>query len=79
MRAAARWAPGRVACLEESVAAVVMLATRGHSVTWCHGVATDPYALHAWIQCDGQPVAEPASTSQYTILRTIPDQHQEIV
>lgn len=74
VRSAARWMPVRVACLEESVGAVVFLALRGRSVTWCHGVATDPYCLHAWIECDGRPVAEPASTSRYTILRTMPEE-----
>lgn len=73
IRRAARWLPVRVACLEESVAAVLALALSRQAVTWCHGIANDPYTLHAWIMCNGEPVAEPASTSRYTILRTIPD------
>ncbi|GAA1860334.1 lasso peptide biosynthesis B2 protein [Myceligenerans crystallogenes] len=72
VRAVAFWMPTRVACLEESVAAMVYLAFAGRTPTWCHGVATDPHTLHAWIECDGRAVAEPASTSRYTILRTIP-------
>ncbi|MGH3601575.1 MAG: hypothetical protein ACRDQH_15090 [Pseudonocardiaceae bacterium] len=28
--------------------------------------------LHAWIALDGQPVAEPASTTRYTPLLQIP-------
>ncbi|WP_164545258.1 lasso peptide biosynthesis B2 protein [Antribacter gilvus] len=77
VRAVARWVPVRVACLEESVAAVIALALARAGVTWCHGVATDPHSLHAWIECDGTPVAEPASTSRFTTLRTIPEPHQE--
>ncbi|WP_281170516.1 lasso peptide biosynthesis B2 protein [Actinokineospora enzanensis] len=64
-------APGRVACLEESSAVVLMLAAYRQRVTWCHGVAADPIRLHAWVETDGQPIAEPASTSRYTPLRTI--------
>lgn len=67
-------APGRVACLEESVAVALMLATSRHQVTWCHGVRADPIRLHAWVETDGQPVAEPESTTHYTALRKIPEQ-----
>ncbi|MER6974469.1 lasso peptide biosynthesis B2 protein [Nocardioides sp. NPDC057767] len=77
IRRMGRWIPGRVACLEESVAATVALALLGRSVTWCHGVASDPVRLHAWVQTrdgdTGIPVAEPTSTGRYTILRTIPE------
>ena len=72
VRWAARWTPFRVACLEESIAAVLVLATRRRRVTWCHGVAPDPVQFHAWIQTEGGPVAEPPTTSRYTVLRTIP-------
>lgn len=77
VRRVGRWLPGRVACLEESVAATVALALLGRSVTWCHGVASDPVRLHAWIQAragdTGIAAAEPPSTHNYTILRTIPE------
>lgn len=67
-------APGRVACLEESAAVALMLAASRQRVTWCHGVIADPICLHAWVETDGQPVAEPESTHRYTALRTIPEQ-----
>lgn len=77
IRRMGRWFPGRVACLEETVAATVALALLGRSVTWCHGVASDPVRLHAWVQArvgnKGVPAAEPASTGRYTILRAIPE------
>lgn len=74
VRRMGRWFPGRVACLEESVAATVALALIGRSVTWCHGVASDPVRLHAWVKAQvGVPAAEPTSTGRYTILRTIPE------
>ncbi|WP_423461873.1 lasso peptide biosynthesis B2 protein [Promicromonospora sp. MS192] len=72
VRWASNWVPFRVACLEESIAAVLVLAARRRAVTWCHGVAPDPVQFHAWIQIDGSPVAEPSTTSRYTVLRIIP-------
>lgn len=65
--------PWRIACLEESVAAMLVLAVIGQSAVWCHGVATDPVRLHAWLTVNGVPVAEPASTARYTPLLQIPD------
>lgn len=64
--------PFRVACLEETAAALLVLAVVGRRAGWCHGIAADPIRLHAWITLDGQPVAEPASTSRYTPLLHIP-------
>ncbi|MGQ0778988.1 MAG: lasso peptide biosynthesis B2 protein [Pseudonocardiales bacterium] len=66
-------APGRVACLEESAAVVLTLAAFRQRVTWCHGVAADPIRLHAWVETDGGPVAEPESTHRYARLRVIPE------
>ncbi|MGE7390375.1 lasso peptide biosynthesis B2 protein [Streptomyces sp. NPDC004126] len=72
VRRAAWFSPARTACLEESAAAVLLLAMRRRSVTWCHGVAPDPVRLHAWITThDGTPAAEPASTLAYTTALTI--------
>lgn len=71
VRWVARWAPARIACLEESAGAMVLLAVQGRRATWCHGVAPDPVEFHAWIETDGTPVAEPRSTSRFTALLTI--------
>ena len=68
--------PGRVACLEESVASVLLLAASRVRVDWCHGVAADPIRLHAWVETDHGPVAEPPSTARYTSIRTIPNRNQ---
>lgn len=77
VRRAAWHSPTRVACLEESAAAVLLLAARRLHVTWCHGVAADPVRLHAWIQtADGSPVAEPPSTRAYVPVLTIGARHQ---
>ncbi|MFF6793228.1 lasso peptide biosynthesis B2 protein [Streptomyces filamentosus] len=72
VRRAAWSSPDRTACLEESAAAVLLLALRRRSVVWHHGVAPDPVRLHAWIAThDGAPVAEPASTRACTTALTI--------
>ncbi len=72
MRALGLFSPVRVACLEESVAATLVLAAFGRGVRWCHGVIADPIRLHAWIEAEGHPVAEPDSTRRCTALLTIP-------
>lgn len=69
--------PFRVACLEETAAAMLVLALSGRRAGWCHGIAADPIRLHAWITVDGQPVAEPDSTSRYTPLLRVPDSRAE--
>lgn len=72
VRRVGQLAPGRVACLEESAAVVLTLAVSRQRVTWRHGVAADPIHLHAWVETDSHPTAEPESTHRYTALRTIP-------
>ncbi|MFE9246149.1 lasso peptide biosynthesis B2 protein [Nocardiopsis sp. NPDC006938] len=63
--------PGRMACLESSVATVIALALRGRSVAWHHGVRCDPIGLHSWISVNDTPVGEPVSTLRCTKLLTI--------
>ncbi|MEV6986661.1 lasso peptide biosynthesis B2 protein [Sphaerisporangium sp. NPDC051017] len=73
--AAARWAgqwfPGRAACLENSVAAVLAAAIRGRAVHWCVGGRLAPYSTHAWIETDTGPAGEPANPDRpyLTLLR----------
>ncbi|MEW1675454.1 lasso peptide biosynthesis B2 protein [Streptomyces noursei] len=77
VRGAGWYSPARTACLEESAAAMLLLASRRLSVTWCHGIAPDPVRLHAWVQTeDGTPVEEPPSTFAYTPALTIGGHHQ---
>ncbi|WP_330316527.1 lasso peptide biosynthesis B2 protein [Streptomyces platensis] len=77
VRRAGWYSPARTACLEESAAAVLLLAARRLSTTWCHGIAPDPVRLHAWVQTDrGAPAAEPPSTLAYTAALTIGARHQ---
>lgn len=56
---AARRYPGRAACLERSLAAVLMAAARRWRLDWCIGSAPDPYRFHAWTEAAGHLVASP--------------------
>jgi transglutaminase superfamily protein len=58
VRNAARHRAGRVACLECSLATVILAGLRRCSVHWCIGARLMPYASHAWIEVDGHPVGE---------------------
>lgn len=67
-RSAGRWFPGRAACLENSLAAVLTAAARGRAVDWCIGARLAPYASHAWIQTRGRPAGEPADPDRPYLL-----------
>jgi hypothetical protein len=53
---AARRYPGRAACLEQSLTAVLLAAVVGRRLDWCLGAAPDPYRFHAWVEAQGHPV-----------------------
>lgn len=68
----AAWVPVRIACLERSLTAVVLLAARRRGVTWQMGVRTPPLAAHAWLaNVAGEPIDEPSTTAAYRPLITI--------
>lgn len=68
----ARFVPFRVACLERSLAAVLVLGLRRRAVTWCQGVRTPPFASHAWLDDKaGEPIGEPTTTTTYRRLLVI--------
>lgn len=70
--AGAAWVPIRVACLERSLTAVVLLAARRGGVTWQMGVRTPPLASHAWlVDATGKPIGEPPTTAAYRPLIAI--------
>ncbi|MGH3280306.1 MAG: lasso peptide biosynthesis B2 protein [Trebonia sp.] len=65
---AVRRYPGRAACLEQSLAAVLLGAVRRRRLDWCLGVAADPYRFHAWVEAAGQPViipGDPQPTAEF--------------
>lgn len=61
---AARWFPGRAACLENSLAAFIFAALHGRSVDWCIGCRFLPAESHAWIQAADKPTGEPCLTGR---------------
>lgn len=56
---AAHLYPGRAACLEQSLAAVLLGASRRWQLDWCLGSAPDPYRFHAWVEVAGHVVIRP--------------------
>lgn len=72
VRRAATWWPGRAACLEISLTTTWLAALQGRAVVWCHGVQVHPYMFHAWVEVDGVPIDEPATTSSFLRTMTIP-------
>lgn len=70
--AGAAWVPVRIACLERSLTAVVLLAAGRSGVTWHMGVRTPPLVAHAWlVDPRGEPIGEPSTTAAYRPLITI--------
>lgn len=61
VQGAARRFPGRAACLETSLAAVLLAAVRRRRLDWCLGAFTDPYRFHAWVESGGVPVRLPGA------------------
>ncbi|GAB2785776.1 hypothetical protein GCM10027073_17780 [Streptomyces chlorus] len=61
VRHTARWWPGRAACMETSLGAVLAAALLGCRLDWCLGVrfAPPPVEYHAWAELPGHgPVGE---------------------
>lgn len=56
VRRAARWYPGRAACLERSLAAVLLAIAARRRLDWCLGAVPDPYRFHSWVAVGGDPV-----------------------
>jgi hypothetical protein len=70
VRLAARWFPGRAACLETSLGSVMTARLRGRRLDWCIGARQLPYAAHAWVEADRQPVGE-SPDRPYLLLQRI--------
>lgn len=54
---------GREACLEMSLAVVLIACAKRSSVTWCVGVSIAPFTAHAWIEVEGVSISEEQQTS----------------
>jgi hypothetical protein len=56
--AAAVFCPGRVECLEQSMALYFLLRRHGVAAELRFGMRTMPFAAHAWVMHGGVPVNE---------------------
>ncbi|MCX4805310.1 lasso peptide biosynthesis B2 protein [Streptomyces sp. NBC_01214] len=59
-------------CLQRSIAVALLCRARGVWPTWCTGVRTNPFAAHAWVEVDGQPIGEHYPAGHFRPLLTIP-------
>jgi hypothetical protein len=58
----ARYHPGRFACLELSLGAVIAMALRRRQLFLVIGVADDPFRFHAWVETHNGPLSFPPNT-----------------
>ncbi|MGK4586115.1 lasso peptide biosynthesis B2 protein [Kitasatospora sp. HPMI-4] len=58
VRAVGTWWPGRVACLEESLAVHLGSAFTGRPVRWVLGVRFAPRGAHAWVVAEGHVIGQ---------------------
>ncbi|MFJ7423808.1 lasso peptide biosynthesis B2 protein [Streptomyces uncialis] len=58
VRALGAWWPGRVACLEESLAVHLAAALTGRPVRWVLGARFAPRGAHAWVVADGHVIGQ---------------------
>lgn len=59
-REVTRLFPGRVACMELSLTAVLIMAARGRALEWTFGFSSDPLAFHSWVCANGTAVVHHA-------------------
>ena len=55
---AAALLPGRVQCLEQSIALFVVLRREHLPARLRFGAQAHPFLAHAWVECDGEPLNE---------------------
>ncbi|MEV7834954.1 lasso peptide biosynthesis B2 protein [Streptomyces subrutilus] len=58
VRSAGTWWPGRVACLEESLACHLAAALTGRRLQWVLGARFAPHAAHAWVEADRHVIGQ---------------------
>lgn len=58
-------------CLQRSLATALLCRMWGSWPTWCTGVRTQPFAAHAWVEAEGQPVDEPLPADHYRTIMAV--------
>ena len=66
--AAAKRVPWRAKCLEQAIAAKLMLRRRGVQSTLYLGVTRDPFAAHAWLRVGDRNVTGGQDVSRYAVV-----------
>lgn len=60
-------------CLQRSIATALLCRLGGTWPQWCTGVATEPFAAHAWVAVDGEPVGEDAGhVRAFHVIMSVP-------
>ncbi|MFI9307814.1 lasso peptide biosynthesis B2 protein [Streptomyces triculaminicus] len=59
------------ACLQRSLAVVLLCRMGGAWPTWCTGIRTSPFRAHAWVEAEGRPVGETEPPGYYTPTLTV--------
>ncbi|MDI5976097.1 lasso peptide biosynthesis B2 protein [Amycolatopsis magusensis] len=59
-------------CVPRSIATALLCRIGGTWPTWQSGVRLNPFSAHAWVEVDGHPVGEPATTLEVKPLITVP-------
>jgi hypothetical protein len=63
--------PVRVACMEISLASVLLCAMYGRALDWCFGHSADPITFHSWVEADGEPIRDPCDEPISSVYRRI--------
>ncbi|MEU7649194.1 lasso peptide biosynthesis B2 protein [Streptomyces huasconensis] len=59
-------------CLQRSIAVALLCRARGAWPTWCTGVRTNPFAAHAWVEVDNEPIGENLPAGHFQRLLIVP-------
>jgi len=66
-----RHVPARVACMEISLASVLLCTLYGRALDWCFGCSADPIAFHSWVEVNGEPVRAPGDEPITSVYRRV--------
>ncbi|MFJ9434738.1 lasso peptide biosynthesis B2 protein [Streptomyces sp. NPDC101490] len=72
------WWPGRIACMEISLATVLATALTGYRASWALGARRLPDAAHAWVDTAEGPVGHDTGDGAdrpYTRVLSVPEEH----
>lgn len=61
----------RVACLESSLAFLLLALSQKLAVDWCIGVKLAPFESHAWIEVNGFPFQESENVQSFIKILTV--------